>query len=269
MSDQTTDVAEPEAEPQEAGEPAVAAPPAPRPPETAQPGIRATDRVLCLGPTGSGKSVLLNYLWSVGPRCQRLLLDTKDEFTIPGVEPVSKLGAIDWDQPVIHYIDDRGDLREYDRLFRLLMQRRLGRTVGPRNYGIVVCVHEAGDLCGDQPGATPQWVSAYVRKMRAHGGGLYAGSQRPVNMPKVMRTETQHVFAMVADYDPDDRPVVAKCLRVGEHQLEQLLDQARDLSPTREHSFLWFDKRMKTISIRPPLPPELRQQSVVRGLDDG
>ncbi|MDQ2896741.1 MAG: hypothetical protein M3Y09_14025 [Actinomycetota bacterium] len=223
--------------------------------------------MICLGQNGSGKSVFENVLFSTGYRCQRLLLDSKDEFTIDGVEPITSVDAIDWAAPVIHYIDDRGDLREYDRLFRACLQRKAGRAEGPRRYGLLVCVHELGDLCGDSPGKTGQWVSAYIRKGRAHGLGLLGGSQRPVNMPKAARTEAQHVFAFAPGFDPDDRAIVAKMMGVDEHAFDELLRRAAALSPTGEHSFVWFDKRAKTIQIRAPLPANMLAQSIIRGLE--
>lgn len=231
------------------------------------PGIRFTDRVLVLGQNGSGKSELINYICSTGYRCQRIVLDTKDEFVIPGVEPVHKPQLIDWTLPVIHYVDDRGDIREYDQLFKLFMQRKRGRVMGPKTYGLVVCVHELADLCGDQPGATPPWVNAYIRKGRAHGLGLLAGSQRPVNMPKAARTEAHHVFAFAPGFDPDDRQVVAKLMSIPEPQLESELERAAALSPTGEHAYIWFDKRARRRVIRPPLPDSLRRRSIIRGIE--
>jgi hypothetical protein len=216
---------------------------------------------------GSGKSVLINYIACTGYRCQRLLVDTKDEFRVPDVEPVSDPDAIDWQQPFIHYVDSSGDKREYDKLFRACMTRRQEAFDGPRTYGLVVVVHELADLCGDSPGATPQWVNAYIRKGRAHGLGLLAGSQRPVNLPKIARTESQHVFAFAPGFDPDDRPVVARCMGINEAELAQLLRQAWALSPNGQHSYLWYDRRARTIAIRPPLPEHLRARVSIRSLE--
>jgi hypothetical protein len=244
------------------GQPAPEPPAGPAPAQ--RPGISWRDRVIVFGQTGSGKSVLLNHLFA-GYRCQRVLLDTKDEFRIDGVEPTTRVESIDWTQPVIHYIDDRGDLREYDKLFKAFIQRRQGRVPGPRNYGLKVCVHEAGDLCGDNPGRTPQWVSAYTRKGRAHGQGMDAGSQRPVNLPKVMRTETQHVFVMAkGEFDPDDYPVIAQVVGVPEATLKQYLAQAAGQG---DYAYLWCVKGPpRRIFIRPPLPAE-RIGSMVQGLE--
>lgn len=240
----------------EAGaEPAPAAAPAP-----GGSGIRSTDRVLVLGPTGSGKSVLANTLFS-SYRCQRLLVDTKWEFRVQGVEPVESVAAIDWTAPVIHYRDHSGDLRDVDQLFRACLRRR---TDQPGRYGLVVCVHELADLCGHQTGATPRWVNAYITKGRAHGLGLLGASQRPVNMPRTARSEAQHVFALARDFDPDDRPVVAKLIRRSERELDELLVQARAVG---EHAFLWYDQRAGSLVIKPPLPEQLRGRSIVAALN--
>jgi hypothetical protein len=226
-------------------------------------GIRFTDRVFIDGINGSGKSVLINHI-AAGYRCQRLLYDTKDEFTVPGVAPVHSPEAIDWDQPVIHLIDDGGDLKETDRLFKTLWQRKVGRS--GHHYGLVVIVHELGDLCADQPGGTPQWVSVYIRKGRAHGLGLLAGSQRPRNIPRVARTESQHVISFAGGLDPEDVPVVAAMHRLSVPQFEQALGEAAELG---EHAYIWGDRRARTNVIRPPLPEHLQARTLASGIDPG
>lgn len=230
-------------------------------------GIRYNDRVLVAGETGSGKSVLINHVLETGYSCQKLLVDTKDEFSVPGVDPVRDVRAIDWTQPVIHYIDDRGDLREYNELFRVCLQRKTGREASG-TYGLVVCVHELADLCGDSPGATPQYVSAYIRKGRAHGLGLLGGTIRPVCMPKAAMTEAQHVIAFVPGFDHDDQKIVARLMRMTVQQFDDAIAATEAASPTGEHSCLWYDQRARpTTVIRPPLPLEQVQRGAIRGLD--
>lgn len=224
-------------------------------------GIRYTDRVFVAGINGSGKSVLINHLASQY-RCQKLLFDTKDEFTVPGVDAVHSATRIDWDQPVIHLIDDTGDLKDTDRLFKLLWERKVGRT--GHAYGLVVVVHELADLCADQPGGTPQWVNNYIRKGRAHGLGLLSGSQRPRNIPRGARTESQHVFSFAGGFDPEDLPVMAAMHKMTVSEFEAALAQAGQLG---EHAYIWYDKRTRINVLRPPLPPELVKHSLATGID--
>ena len=224
-------------------------------------GISYWQRIIVGGPTGSGKSVLLNHL-ATGFRCQRFLYDTKDEFTIPGVPGVRSVAEIDWSQPVIHYIDDAGDLKDTNRLFQTLWQRKVGRS--GHAYGLVVIVHELGDLCADQPGGTPPWVSNYIRKGRAHGLGLLAGTQRPRNIPRVARSEAGHVFSFAGGFDPEDLPIMAALHHMRPAEFERALEQAHQLG---EHAYIWWDDRARTNVIRPPLPESLRQRTLAEGID--
>jgi len=230
-------------------------------PRTSRPdGIRFTDRVFVGGMNGAGKSGVINHLAGLY-RCQVLLYDTKDEFTVPGVEAVHRPEQIDWDQRVIHLIDDNGDLADTDRLFKTAWQRKVGRT--GHHYGLVVVVHELGDLCSDQPGRTPQWFSNYVRKGRAHGLGLLCGSQRPRNIPRVARSEARHVFSMARGYDPEDLPVMAALHQMNVRELERALDQAHANS---EYAYVWTDRVNRATVIRPALPPE-KLRGLAIGID--
>jgi hypothetical protein len=110
-------------------------------------------------------------------------------------------------------------------------------------------------------------LSAYIRKTRAHGGGLIAGSQRPRNIPRIARTEAQHIFAFAPGFDPEDVPIVATCLGMSQGQCEDALQSAAELSPTGEHSYIWRDKRARATVVRPPLPDELRADTLAIGID--
>jgi energy-coupling factor transporter ATP-binding protein EcfA2 len=242
-------------------QPAPSSPTEPEP-AAARPGIRWNDRVLVMGQNGSGKSVLLNHLAALY-QCQVLLFDSKDEFSIPGVIPVYDISQADWSQRVIHVVDDSGDLRHTERVFAAAKARKAGR-VHTHVYGLVVVVHELGDVCADTPGAAPPSVNAYIRKQRAHAGGLLAGSQRPRNIPRAARTEAVHFIAMVCEYDPEDVPIVAACLGMSVPEFEEALSQAAELG---EHAYIWRDKRAKVTVIRPPLPPDMLAVTLAQGID--
>lgn len=216
-------------------------------------GIRWHDRVFVVGYTGSGKSEVLNLLFS-GLRNQKLLLDTKPEFTIPDVTPVSRVEDIDWSAPVIHYRDLTGDLDEYDRLFFETHHRR----------NFTVCCHEVADLCEDQPNKAPKWVRMSLRKGNVFGNGQLLGTQRPVGMPRQCRTEAQHVIHMVPALDPDDEDIVAKMMKISTRELHDLIEQAVKLSPTGQFSAVWYDRRAGATVLVPPLPEQTRARILVR-----
>jgi hypothetical protein len=215
-----------------------------------KPGIAYNDRTLVLGYTGSGKSELLNHHFSA-IRCQKILVDSKDEFFIEGVEPVRDPAELDWEQPVLHYVASTGERDEYNELFEACFRRRF----------LVVCVHEHGDLCEFHPTATPRFVRLYLTQGRAHGLGLLGGSQRPVEMPKRARTEVQHVFLFVPKLDAEDHDVVAKIVHLSPADLSQLVEETQ--AEHGMHSFLWFNKESRELIKCPPLPEQVRRRTIV------
>jgi hypothetical protein len=216
-------------------------------------GALYNDRVFIAGQTQSGKSELLNYLFST-IRAQRLLIDTKDEFSVTDVEAVRSVDAIDWQQPVIHYIDAQGGAAEFDELFEACLRRRR----------LTVFAHELADLCEHSPNRAPRHMKAYATKGAAHGLGLYGGSQRPVNVPTVSLTEAQHVIAFVPKLTRrDDLQAIAAPMGISADELAGELDSL--LRDRGRHSFLWWDLREQTLTGWDPLPDAMRAQiSVTR-----
>ena len=239
--------------------------PAPGSARQATPGIRFNDRVIVFGSSGSGKSTLINHL-AAGVTCQVLIWDSKDELIVPGVTPVEDPARIRWKDRIIHVVDDTCDLENVSRLFDLCWQRKATREeispdgAIPRGYGLVVVVHELGDVCLDQPNRAPRSFINFAKKGRQRALGLIAGSQRPVNIPRTGRTEVQHVMTFAGGLDPDDLPVVAKMHRMPAGAFEHALadTQAR----YGEHAFIWHNRRLNTNTIKPPLPDHLRNQTI-------
>jgi hypothetical protein len=218
-------------------------------------GIRYTDRVFVAGQTGSGKSELVNYLWSQ-MRCQRLLLDTKGgEWTIPEVEAVhGDPAAIDWREPVIHYVTATTERAEIDELFVAANQRR----------NLVIAVHELGDLCEHSTNKTPASVNKYLAQGRAWGRGLIGASQLPVDMPKRVRTEAQHIFVFAPPMTEEHLAVVARAIEgIGVGELKAELEAVE--AAHGEHTFMYFRKRgAREPTVWAPLPEHLRSQIIVR-----
>jgi hypothetical protein len=219
--------------------------------------FRYSERLLAIGSTGSGKSELINLAFA-GVRCQRLLVDTKDEFALDGVEPASDVDGLDWTQRTVHYQPPAtAGPDDFDRLFRAAYMRR-----GP----LVVAVHELGDICSFQPGRTPPWFDAYVSKGRARGKGLLGGTQRPVAIPKRALTESDHVF-MVGErlLYPPDHQAVAEAMGRNPRELAQLIDRAQlqlggQPDPQgRTHAMIGFNRARRSVEAYPPIPEQHRR----------
>lgn len=217
-------------------------------------GVAFKDRVFVAGQTRSGKSEILNYLFS-SIRCQRVLLDTKGgEWEIPGVEPVTDAAAIDWRQPTIHVVTQTTGTDEIGEFFAAFNRRR----------NLTVCCHELGDLCAFNANATPAEVDAYISKGGAWGKGLFGGSQRPRQMPTRMKTEIQHVFITTPPMSAADmREIEDMGLPVDRGQLSPIVKQLGV-----EHGAYAFLHLPKGAHLEPvawaPLPEHLRAQIVVK-----
>jgi energy-coupling factor transporter ATP-binding protein EcfA2 len=232
-------------------------------------GVRYNDRVLVLGSTGSGKSEVLNYLLA-RLRNQRLVLDTKDEFAIPGAEPVRNVHSIDWEaERTIHFqtAPDADPSCTSKSRPKVWCGRCFDCVFASSYYqrNLTVCVHELGDVCEFNAGRTPRWFNAYISKGRARGDGLYMGSQRPMSVPTRALGESEHVF-MVGDrfLVPQDHQKVAEAMGQNPNRLAALIDKTQaELGGEpdengRTHAFLWFNRRRRTVTACPPLPPEHR-----------
>jgi len=213
--------------------------------------IAYNQRTLCLGPTGSGKSELLNAQLSAF-RVQRVVYDSKDEFSVAGAELVREVDAIDWRAPIIHFVpgeDVRGDAQAF---FAAAFRQ-------PRP--LLVAVHELADLCEYRAHATPPAVNRYIRQGRAHGKGLLGASQRPVEMPVSARSEPEHVFLFTTPpLAPDDMDAVARMMGRPVSDVHQHIAQARNLGP---YSFLYFERATGALTLCPPLPDHLRRRTIV------
>jgi hypothetical protein len=218
-------------------------------------GVAFNQRVFVAGQTRSGKSEILNYLFS-SIRCQRVLLDTKGgEWEIPGVEPATDVGSIDWRQPTIHVVTQTTGTDEIAELFNAFYGRRSPLTV---------CCHELGDLCGFNANATPAAVDNYISKGGAWGKGLFGGSQRPRQMPTRMKTEVQHVFITTPPMSAADmREIEDMGLPVDRGQLAPMVKQLG--VEHGEYAFLHLPKGAHLEPVAwAPLPEHLRAAIVVK-----
>jgi len=212
-------------------------------------GIAWNDRVLALGYTGSGKSALLDHLFDQF-RVQRVLLDTKGhEFDVRHggelVTPVRDVEAIDWAQPVIHYVDRTGEVAEFDELFAACHARR----------HVLVRVDEVADLCEYRPNKAPTAFRRFVSKGRAHGQGLLAATQRPVLLPAGAKTEAQHVFLFGPRLSGDDHKAMGEVIGLNAAELGEVIDA---LPP---YGFLWYRRASRELVQCDPLPEHIRRRA--------
>jgi energy-coupling factor transporter ATP-binding protein EcfA2 len=224
---------------------------------SAEGGLRHNDRVFVCGQSGSGKSELLNLFFSLLGN-QRLLLDTKPEFRIPDVDPVSDPAEIDWTQKTIHYVPTvTGGLEEIDELFERALRRR----------NLTIVCHEISDLCEFQPGRTPKWVNGYISKGSVRGDGFYSGSQRPVQGVSRARTESNQTFYVVPRLvKKTDHSAMAEPMGMDPDTLATSLDTTQ--AEHGRHSYLWWDARARELQAFPPLPEQLRSRIVVERAED-
>lgn len=226
-------------------------------------GVAYNDRLLVCARTRAGKSELLNLLFSE-LRCQRVLVDPKDEFaTTEGGQPVERVtavDAIDWGKRTIHVVPARWTPDDWEALFDVAFRRRR----------LNLTIHEAAFSCAFKPGLVGPAHNTYISQGQAHGLGYWAATQRPVCLPTFATSEPGHVFAFAEKMSrPDDHRTLAGMLDLdpaelatlqrdllAEHGGEQQLEHAK-------HSFLWFDRGRGTLASWAPLPLELRKRNCV------
>jgi energy-coupling factor transporter ATP-binding protein EcfA2 len=215
--------------------------------------IRFNDRVLVLGSSQSGKSELLNLLFSqMRGGAQRVLVDTKGEFAIAGVEAASDVEAIDWSAPIVHYQPSVGDMGEMQDLFAAVFARRR----------IVAFVHEASDVCDFSAGKTPPAFNAICSKGAALGVGLYCGSQRPFEIPSRAKSEPLHVYIFAPRFLLE-QDLKAAALTIGRdwRELGTMLDEVQ--ATLGDHAFLHFDRRDGLLEACQPLSEAERHGIIV------
>jgi len=217
-------------------------------------GLRYNERAFVGGPTESGKSELLNVLFSQF-RCQRLLYDSKGhEWTIAGVEPVlGDPAAIDWRQPIVHYVTAGTDVAEVAEVFGQAEKRR----------DLVVCVHELGDLCEYHTNKTPGSVNRYLAQGGANGRGFLGGSQVPVDMPKRARSEANRIYTMAPAIGEEHLKVIAAMAERSSAEMRAEIEAAG--AEHGPHTFIeWPRGAHQESTVWPPMPEWVRKESIVR-----
>jgi len=251
--------ADPEAEPAEPAEPEAA--PEAEPVAAPAPQFSYNDRLYALALTRSGKSEILNVMFS-GVACQRLLLDPKPEFYVPGLDPVHTPEGIDWNTGLIHYQPQPGsDCAQYEQIFADAWTRN----------ALLICIHELAALVDYQPGRAGRYMVSYCAQGGAKGKGLLAGTTRPFLVPTAAIAEATHVLVLPPQLArEDDMKAAAAAMAPVNDQPFTRHDLAAEMTQLPRYGFLWKDRRQEGSPLHsfPPLTPEMRARSIVKRSED-
>lgn len=215
------------------------------------PSIGASDRVLAVGQTGSGKSVWLQaqarQLIRAGG--QVLEIDVKGDDDIGGERQRVHYDPkrIKWDEhQVISYVpkDGGGDREELEKLFDAAWDIR----------GLTILLHESIGPTG--PNTWPRSLNRILVQGRSRGVRIWAGSQRPVGFAPNLRMQADHIILFARRYAPRD---------LQELSMEMAFDNARDLQRELEltnrrygdkgkFAHLWWERDTGDVYRMPPMP---------------
>jgi hypothetical protein len=217
-------------------------------------GIDYNNRLLAVAPTRGGKSELLNVLAS-GLRSQWALIDNKDEFTVPDVEKVRDVDALDWqNERILHWVPGH-DHEQWEAFFARAFELPGGR--------FTAVVHEVGASCDYKAGRVGPRHTTYVGQGEARGLGYWAASTRPVCLPTFAISEAAHVFAFAEPMTrADDHSALATAMNMRPDQLRDA--QTNVLAQLGHRGFIWAQRREGRVSSWRPLPDDMRAQNIVQ-----
>jgi hypothetical protein len=205
--------------------------------------VRHNDRVLIIGKTQSGKSVLARHLATYFTGCRLTLVDPKAGDLGLGVEPARRPEELDLAAPVSHYVPTTLEPDEYEELFSLLWQAK-----GPRMIWLDECFGPT------KAGFAPQGLRLIVQQGARHDIGLIACTQRPVNIESTLRTEPEHIFVFVPALSMIDLKSIAPDMSLESWRLKAELEQLLDQEGLFSH--LWYCRRTGALHRCSALPHE-------------
>ncbi len=205
--------------------------------------ILHNDRVLIVGKTRSGKSVLARHIASQFTGCRLTLIDPKDdEYRFPGVEPARSPSELDLQAPISHFVPTYLSDDEYEEVFDLLWRAR-----GPR----VIQLDES--YGPTRANFAPKGLRLCVQQGAKHNIGLIACSQRPVNIESTLRTEAEHIIIFNPPPPMLDTRTLAGDMHMDPEALKRQMADLHDELGLYSH--LWYCRRTGELHRCAPLDP--------------
>ena len=192
-------------------------------------------RALFVGQNGKGKTVgAVTLLMPVIGKRPVYVMDTK------GDDIFSRLVSHFGDNAVLH---TRFQDVANERNTPLVVYRPDGKELGDLNFldrvcqwfydrrGCVVYIDEVSQVTGGMTQPKPGFLNLYTRG-RSHGVGVWASSQRPAYVPKIVYTEAQKYYVFFLA-DKDDRERVAK-----------FTHPSLNAQPSKDYGFLFYTPKL-------------------------
>jgi len=161
--------------------------------------------------TGSGKTTLARELLAFSPFV--LALDYKGLLSWEGYERYTTLkGTVDSRAPKVIYAPNESELRDavyHDKFFEFCYKRGNTTVYVDEVYGVA-----KGNLL-------PPHYHAILTRGREHGISTYSSTQRPMSLPNVILSESEHwyIFRLTM---PGDRKKVEESVAVGSESIQSL-----------------------------------------------
>lgn len=212
-------------------------------PAGASPKISATDRVLIIGQTGSGKSVLGRALFR---KCQmrKILIDPKNDRdnAMVDVHAIRDPSKLDWKAPVQRYIPrDPTDQDELEAVYVQIFAQR----------DLLVLLQEV--IVVAPPNGAAKHLKLVQTQGRSRGIQHIAESQRPVMFEPLLRSQADHLILFNRSLPTRDLTDISR-----EMGFDRPMDLQREVIRNQrtkgDRGYLHFERSTGRIYSYPPLP---------------
>jgi hypothetical protein len=220
---------------------------------SAGPVIRASDRILIAGFTGSGKSEWM-YAHARLLRSQILILDSKGDDLWPGAENVYSVRelrkALTRSRVIRFDIDDDEDKELVEEIFDIAWQVR----------GLTIIVHDGIGITSS--GYCPKSLRKILTKGRSKGTRTWIGVQSPVGFAPVLKRQADHILIAAQRWTTSELANLTNEFGFDSpRQLRDTLDDLRTQYGERgRYAYLHLTRADGKLYLRPPMPDWMRRR---------